>query len=108
MANAENIVPVDDGDYEQTIENERLVLLYYWADWCGPCHALTPVLNELATEHPGLVIARLDADENETAVEDYGVESIPTMILFKNGEPVEVFVGKVPYAKLESGVENYK
>jgi thioredoxin 1 len=102
----DRIVHVDDETYEAAI-SDGLVLLDFWAEWCGPCKALEPVIEDLVAEHPDLTVAKVDADENDAAMDDFGVQSIPTMILFKRGEPVEAFAGKVPYPKLERAIENH-
>lgn len=65
------------------------------------------MLEELAEEHPALTVAKIDADESDEAMDEFGVQSLPTMILFERGEPVEAFAGKVPYPKLERAVEEH-
>jgi len=102
----DRIVHVDDDSYEAAV-GDGLVLLDFWAEWCGPCEALEPVVEELVEEHPRLTVAKIDADENEATMDESGVRSIPTMILFERGEPVEVFVGKVASPKLERAVEKH-
>lgn len=102
----ERIVHVEDETYERAVE-DGLVLLDFWAEWCGPCKALEPVVEELVEEHPRLTVAKIDADDNEDAMDEFGVQSIPTMILFEGGQPVEVFAGKAPYPELERAVETH-
>lgn len=102
----DRIIHVDDAGYEEMID-EGLVLLDFWAEWCGPCTAMEPVIQELADEHPALTVAKIDADGNEQAIDEFGVQSIPTFILLMDGEPVEAFVGREPYTNLAAAVREY-
>jgi len=95
-------VHVTDSTFEkEVLEAENPVLVDFWAEWCGPCKMIAPVLEELATEMDGkLTIGKLDVDENQSTAMAYGIFSIPTLLLFKNGEPVERIVGFQPKAQL--------
>lgn len=102
----DRIVHVDDDTYRDSV-SDGLVLLDFWAEWCGPCTALEPVIEELVEANPQLTIAKIDTDENEETMDEFGVKSIPTMILFHRGQPVEVFTGTVTHPKLEQAVEQH-
>ena len=95
-------IQVTDQTFDETVINaEQLILVDFWAEWCGPCKMIAPVLEELATELEGqLVIGKLDVDENPDTSAAYGVLSIPTLLLFKGGEPVDRIVGAQPKAQL--------
>src|SRR4051812_35960989 len=91
-------VPVTDSTFEQmVIGADQPVLVDFWATWCPPCRQIAPILDDLATELDGkLTIYKLDTDENQNTAATYGVFSIPTQLLFKNGAPVERIVGFKP------------
>jgi thioredoxin 1 len=86
---------VSDANFgEEVLNAKEPVLVDFWAEWCGPCRAISPLLEELSTELAGKVkIVKLNVDENPTTMTKYGVRSIPTMILFKGGEPADMKIG---------------
>ncbi|HVD48541.1 MAG TPA: thioredoxin [Gaiellaceae bacterium] len=93
---------VTEQDFEQQVlQSDQLVLVDFWAEWCGPCHAIAPVLDEIAQERSELKVVKLNIDEQPAVAQRYGVMSIPTLILFKDGEPHAAAVGAMPKSMLE-------
>ena len=104
MADLTNVS--DDNFQAEVLENEQPVLVDFWAPWCGPCRVVAPVLEEIATEQADkLRVVKLNVDENQRTAAQFGVMSIPTMILFKNGAPAKTSVGAYPKRKLEAELE---
>ena len=104
-----NTVVVTDSSFATDVLNsDKLVLVDFWAEWCGPCRMVAPVLEEIAADYPDTItIAKLDIDENPGTARDFQVMSIPTMILFKGGEPVKQIVGAKPKAALLADLADY-
>lgn len=94
----ENILNATDGDFEaEVLGSERPVLVDFWADWCTPCHMVSPIVEEISREKvETLKVAKLNVDDNPSVTQRYGVMSIPTLILFKGGEEVARVVGVRP------------
>jgi thioredoxin 1 len=100
-------VSVNDSNFDQTVLKAEIpVLVDFWATWCAPCHMVAPVVAELATEYEGKVnFAKLDVDQNPKTASKYSVMSIPTLIIFKNGEPISHVVGFRPKAELKQKLD---
>jgi len=96
-------VEVTDKSFEEEVFFfEGAVLMDCWAPWCGPCRMVAPVLDQLAAEYAGRIkIAKLNVDDNPTTASRYGIQSIPTMLLFKKGKQVNKLIGALPKAEIE-------
>ena len=106
---SDHIKVVTDGSFEQdVILSTKPVLVDFWAEWCGPCRALTPILEEVAATHgEEVTFAKINIDENPQAPSKFGVMSIPTLILFKNGQVEAVKMGLLTKSQLSAFVESH-
>ena len=103
---AGSIDEVTDTNFQaEVIESDTPVLVDFWAPWCGPCRVVAPVLEEIAAERPELRIVKLNIDENQQTAANFQVLSIPTMILFKGGQPIKTVIGAYPKKRLEQELE---
>ncbi len=94
----------DDNFDAEVLKSDAAVLVDFWAPWCGPCRQIAPMIEELAAENPGVSIGKVNIDENPGVAQKFGINSIPTLLLFKNGEISESFVGVRPKAALQQAI----
>jgi len=104
MSNSEFVKHADDGNFSTLVLKEsKPTLVDFWAPWCGPCRAIGPILEELATEYNDRVnIVKVNVDDNPTTASQYGVKSIPTLLFIKNGEVRETKIGLLSKSQLEA------
>jgi thioredoxin 1 len=103
------VSPVTDSTFEQEVINSDVpVLVDFWAPWCGPCRMVAPVVEEIATQYEGkLKVVKLNTDENPGVAAQYGIRSIPTLMIFKDKDKVDTVVGAVPKTTLANTLEKY-
>ncbi|MEA2427811.1 MAG: thioredoxin 1 [Thermoleophilaceae bacterium] len=103
---AGSITEVTDNNFQaEVLENDKPVLVDFWAPWCGPCRVIAPSLEEIAEEREDVRIVKLNVDDNQETAARYQVMSIPTLILFKGGEPAHQIIGAMPKSRLVQEIE---
>ena len=103
---AGEIIDVTDANFDaEVLESETPVVVDFWAPWCGPCRVVSPILEQLHNERDDLRVVKLNVDENQATAVRYEILSIPTMILFRNGQIAKKVIGAMPKARLEAELE---
>lgn len=104
-----SVVPVTDSSFKaDVLESDVPVLVDFWAPWCGPCRMVSPVVDEIAQQYEGQVkVVKVNTDENPSVASQYGIRSIPTLMIFKGGQRVDMVVGAVPKTTLATTLEKH-
>ena len=97
----------DDSFADDVLLSDKPVIVDFWAEWCGPCRMIAPILEEVAADHGEIVVAKLNVDENPSTAAQYGVTSIPTMNVFSGGKVVKQIIGAKPKAALLADLSDY-
>ena len=102
-----SVSEVTDADFQKFTTQQGVVLIDFWAPWCGPCRRVAPVIEQLSTEMPNVRFGKLNTDENQMTAVKNGVMSIPTLMIWKNGQKVDQVVGAVPKEMLVSSLKKH-
>ncbi|BCU69243.1 thioredoxin [Stygiolobus caldivivus] len=103
--NKEVVAHLDSNNFDSFIASHKIAVVDFWAEWCAPCLILAPIIEELAHDYPQVGFGKVNSDENPDISSRYGVMSLPTVIFFKNGEPVDEVLGAVPREEIETRIK---
>lgn len=95
-----SVMKISKTNFDEVINSEKTVLIDFYADWCGPCRMVSPIVDEIAEEHPALLVGKINVDDEPELAMDFGVSSIPMLVVMKNGKVVDQSVGARPKAQI--------
>lgn len=102
MSSIKEPITLTNSNFKNEVSKYPILLIDFWAPWCGPCRMISPMIEQLAREYTGKVVfGKVNIDENRMITQSFGIQSIPTMIIFKNGKAVDIIVGAIPKVQLE-------
>jgi thioredoxin 1 len=104
-----NLLELNDNNFnEEVVNSEDVVLVDFWAEWCGPCKMIAPIVEKISNDYEGKIkVGKVDVDSNPTVSSTFGIRSIPTLLIFKSGKPVEQIVGAVSENVIISKLDNH-
>src|SRR5918996_1301859 len=103
MSSIRKPIMLTDSNFKNELSKYPILLIDFWAPWCGPCKMISPIIEQLAREYTGKVVfGKVNIDENRMITQSFGIQSIPTMIIFKNGKAVDIVVGAIPKSQIET------
>ncbi|MFV9931050.1 MAG: thioredoxin [Francisella endosymbiont of Hyalomma asiaticum] len=104
-----NVIKTDEANFEKLINNtNKAVLVDFYADWCGPCKTLGPILDQLSKDYQNAMIVKVNVDDNQNLAAKFAIRNIPTLIIFKNGKPLETLMGVHTGSQLEQKLKVYE
>ena len=108
LHNISKPIVLNDSNFMEEVSKYPLILVDFWAPWCGPCRMVSPIIEQLASEYAGnAVFGKLNIDENQLIARSFGVQSIPTMMIFKNSKVIDVLVGALPKAQIQMKIKQH-